>query len=105
MAPKWTTKTIEHFLDLCLEQKNSGNTKFDWDAIQLRLNASTGMDFDKKSLVNYYSDCKLRFKAWHELKTQWTGLGWDPRTGCPKVDPTSEKWKAFVKVKNAYFLP
>ncbi|XP_010686113.1 uncharacterized protein LOC104900395 [Beta vulgaris subsp. vulgaris] len=102
MAPKertlWTPKTTETFLDLCLENKNGGNTKYDWDTIKILLNAQTGENFEKKVVENYYNDCRNRFKAWYELKTKWTGIGWDENTGCPTIDPHDEKWKAFVQM-------
>ncbi|KNA13078.1 hypothetical protein SOVF_120050 [Spinacia oleracea] len=52
-------------------------------------------NFEKKVVENYYSDCRNRFKAWHELKTKWTGIGWN-EYGCVQVDTNSEKWKSFV---------
>ncbi|KAL2934934.1 Isoleucine--tRNA ligase [Bienertia sinuspersici] len=73
----WTNKAIETFLDLCLETKNSGCSKYDWDTITLRLNAQMGKNFEKKAVENLFSDCKSKFKAWYELKTKWTGIGWN----------------------------
>ncbi|KAL2903557.1 Phenylalanine--tRNA ligase alpha subunit [Bienertia sinuspersici] len=94
----WTNKAIETFLDLCLETKNSGCSKYDWDTITLRLNAQMGKIFEKKAVENFFSDCRSKFKAWYELKTRWTGIGWNEVTGCPMIDPNDEKWKAFIKL-------
>lgn len=59
-------------------------------------------NFEKKVVENYYSDCRNRFKAWHELKTKWTGIGWN-EYGCVQVDTNSEKWKSFVHVYSTFF--
>ncbi|KNA13079.1 hypothetical protein SOVF_120050 [Spinacia oleracea] len=43
MPPKerttWDPKATETFLDLCLESKSSGSSKYDWESIKQRLNA------------------------------------------------------------------
>ncbi|KAL2900211.1 Aspartyl/glutamyl-tRNA(Asn/Gln) amidotransferase subunit B, partial [Bienertia sinuspersici] len=94
----WTNKAIETFLDLCLESKNSGLTRYDWEIITLRLNAQIGKNLERKAVETTIVIVEKRFKAWHELKTKWTGIGWNEITGCPMIDPNDEKWKAFVKL-------
>ncbi|XP_021841049.2 uncharacterized protein [Spinacia oleracea] len=100
MPPKerstWNDESVEYLLDLLKEAKKARGGKYPWDTILVRLNGQTGKNFDRNSIMNFYSDIRGRFRAWDELKTKWTGIGWDTETGCPVV-PQDEKWQAFVK--------
>ena len=42
---------------------------------------------------------KAQFKIWNEIELKWTGLLFDPKSGCPQVDQ-DDRWAGFVEVKH-----
>uniref|UniRef100_A0A803MHQ6 Myb/SANT-like domain-containing protein n=1 Tax=Chenopodium quinoa TaxID=63459 RepID=A0A803MHQ6_CHEQI len=92
----WSDDSTEFFLDICLEMKAGGLSKVNWDRIVSTLNVKSGKNFNIKQARNHWDDLRKRFKIWNEMELNWTGLTFDPITGCPVVEQ-DDRWNIFVK--------
>ncbi|XP_021733321.1 uncharacterized protein LOC110700138 [Chenopodium quinoa] len=92
----WSDDSTEIFLDICLEMKAGGLSKVNWDRIVSTLNVKSGKNFNIKQARNHWDDLRKRFKIWNEMELNWTGLTFDPITGCPVVEQ-DDRWNIFVK--------
>lgn len=95
----WSDDSTEIFLDICLEMKAGGLSKVNWDRIVSTLNVKSGKNFNIKQARNHWDDLRKRFKIWNEMELNWTGLTFDPITGCPVVEQ-DDRWNIFVKVRH-----
>uniref|UniRef100_A0A803MLS4 DDE Tnp4 domain-containing protein n=1 Tax=Chenopodium quinoa TaxID=63459 RepID=A0A803MLS4_CHEQI len=91
----WSDDSTEFFLDICLEMKAGGLSKVNWDRIVSTLNVKSGKNFNIKQARNHWDDLRKRFKIWNEMELNWTGLTFDPITGCPVVEQ-DDRWNIFV---------
>ncbi|XP_057545786.1 uncharacterized protein LOC130824783 [Amaranthus tricolor] len=89
MAPKerlsWSEQDTKKFLEICIQLKaGSSERKTNWAKIVQGLNVATGKNFNDKQARNKYDDLKAQFKIWNEMELKWTGLSFDPESGCPQ---------------------
>ena len=108
MAPKerlsWIAQDTKKFLEICIQLKaGSSGRKTNWAKIVQGLNVATGKNFNDKQARNKYDDLKAQFKIWNEMELKWTGLSFDPESGCPQVDQ-DDRWAGFVEVQNTRML-
>ncbi|CAO2825070.1 unnamed protein product [Amaranthus hypochondriacus] len=101
MAPKerlsWSEQDTKKFLEICIQLKaGSSGRKTNWAKIVQGLNVATGKNFNDKQARNKYDDLKAQFKIWNEMELKWTGLLFDPESGCPQVDQ-DDRWAGFVE--------
>ncbi|XP_021731277.1 uncharacterized protein LOC110698184 [Chenopodium quinoa] len=92
----WSDDNTNYFLDICLEMKAGGLSKVNWDRIVSNLNVKSGKNFNIKQARNHWDDLRKKFKIWNEMELNWTGLTFDPITGCPVVEQ-DDRWNIFVK--------
>uniref|UniRef100_A0A803LJR5 DDE Tnp4 domain-containing protein n=1 Tax=Chenopodium quinoa TaxID=63459 RepID=A0A803LJR5_CHEQI len=76
--------------------KAGGLSKVNWDRIVSTLNVKSGKNFNIRQARNHWDDLRKKFKIWNEMELNWTGLTFDPITGCP-LGEQDDRWNIFVK--------
>ncbi|KAL6585531.1 hypothetical protein OROMI_002175 [Orobanche minor] len=92
----WNDNTSKRLVDICIDEKENGSSKFDWGKIAKNLSVQTSMNFGTKQVTNHYNDLKDKYKAWVELRQIMSGIGFHPITGAVSPHETHlERWQAF----------
>ncbi|KAL6506098.1 hypothetical protein OROHE_022627 [Orobanche hederae] len=99
----WSNNITKRLLDICIDEKENGCSKFDWQKIAQNLSVQTQMIFVAREVQNHYSDLKDKYKGWVELRTIMSGTGIHPETNVIRVEETHlERWNAFVEKHRRY---
>ncbi|KAK9714133.1 hypothetical protein RND81_06G073800 [Saponaria officinalis] len=91
---RWCDSKTTKFIKLCIAEKASGRSKWNWNTMADTLNGITSSNFSMKQLRNHYDDLRSRYRAWDAL-TKWTGIAIDPVSHGVVVH-NEEKWTAYV---------
>ncbi|KAM3202396.1 hypothetical protein P3L10_030020 [Capsicum annuum] len=98
---KWSTKNVELFLNLCVDEVIAGNhpgthfNKTRWSNLVTRFNARTGKKYDKVKLKNKWDNIKNTWKEWDTLVGKETSLGWDSEK--KTIQASVEWWDKKIK--------
>ncbi|KAK9756381.1 hypothetical protein RND81_01G093000, partial [Saponaria officinalis] len=93
----WSDTNSRKLLNIIVEEKNKGVSKYNWANIAKIFNAQTGFSATGKQVQNHYTDMKEKYKCWEELQSL-TGISYDPKTGELDVAEKSlERYKAFLE--------
>ncbi|KAL6558743.1 hypothetical protein OROMI_019093 [Orobanche minor] len=99
----WSDNITKRLLDICIDEKENGCSKFDWQKIAQDLSVQTQMTFVARQVQNHYLDLKDKYKGWVELRTTMSGIGIHPETIAIRVEETHlESWNAFVEKHRRY---
>ncbi|KAL6539711.1 hypothetical protein OROHE_011482 [Orobanche hederae] len=99
----WSDNITKRLLDICIDEKENGCSKFDWQKIAQNLSVQTQMTFVARQVQNHYSDLKNKYKSWVELRTIMSGIRIHPETNAIRVEVTHlEHWNAFVEKHRRY---
>ncbi|KAL6549640.1 hypothetical protein OROHE_008371 [Orobanche hederae] len=99
----WSDNITKRLLDICIDEKENGFSKFDWQKITQNLSVQTQMTFVARQVQNHYLDLKDKYKGWVELRTIMCGIGIHPETNVIRVEETHlERWNAFVEKHRRY---
>lgn len=101
----WNDSITKKLVDICIDEKENGSSKFDWNKIAKNLSVQTQMNFGVRQVSNHYNDLKEKYKGWVSLRSIASGIGFDPKTGAIRPEETHlERWKSFEEVKFSTYL-
>ncbi|KAL6535243.1 hypothetical protein OROMI_026617 [Orobanche minor] len=99
----WNDNTTKRLVDICIDEKANGCSKFDWAKIAKNLSVQTQMNFVPRQVSNHYHDLKDKYKGWVDLRSIMSGIGFDPKTGAVRPEETHlERWKSFEEKHRKY---
>ncbi|KAK9667734.1 hypothetical protein RND81_13G007800 [Saponaria officinalis] len=98
----WSDTNSRKLLNIIVEEKNKGVTKYNWPDIAKIFNQQTGFSAVGKQLQNHFNDLKDKYKCWEEFQSL-PGIAYDPRTGKLDVAEKSlEIYNAFLERNSRY---
>ncbi|KAK9740878.1 hypothetical protein RND81_03G067800 [Saponaria officinalis] len=98
----WSDTNSRKLLNIIVEEKNKGVSKYNWANIAKIFNAQTGFFATGKQVQTHYADMKEKYKCWEELQSL-TGISYDPKTGELDVAEKSlERYKGFLERNTKY---
>ncbi|KAL6580038.1 hypothetical protein OROMI_008062 [Orobanche minor] len=99
----WSDNITKSLLDICIDEKENGCSKFNWQKIAQNLSVQSQLTFVAGQVQNHYSDLKDKYKGWVELRTIMSGIGIHLEKNAIRVEETHlERWNAFVEKYRRY---
>ncbi|KAL6588137.1 hypothetical protein OROMI_001115 [Orobanche minor] len=99
----WNDNTTKRLVDICIDEKENGCSKFDWAKTAKNLSVQTQMNFVLRQVSNHYHDLKDKYKDWLDLRSIMNGIGFDPKTGAVRPEEAHlERWKSFEEKYRKY---